>query len=335
MAMDTRHFSRREILAAAACTITPLMPSLSSAQSQRALTAGAVQFGTVHWLFDVIKERKLDTAEGFTLSLRMFASNGAATIGLLGGGADIVVTDWFWVMRQRSLGGDYLFMPYSATLGSVIVPGNSPIKSVPELKGKAIGVAGGPIDKSWILLRAYGISQGAGDLAVTAKPVFGAPPLLNEQASAGRLDALLNFWPFAARLEAQGYRKLISVSEIMSSFGIAGVLPLLGFVFAAKLASADPSLVQGFAGAVRKAQRILLASDEEWERIRPLMHASSDEEFRLLRDRYREGLHHSWNEHDLEAAHRLFMIVRETGSEDVTGAGVQFDPKAFWHGISF
>ena len=186
------------------------------------LTAGAVQFGTGQWLFDVIANNKLDAAEGFTLSQRLLASNIAADIALLGQQADIVVTDWFWVMRQRSLGGDYLFMPFTAALGGVIVPEASPIKTVSDLKGKEIGVAGGPIDKSWILLRAYGIKLGAGDLASTAKPVFGAPPLLNEQAALGRVDALLNFWPFAVRLEAKGWRRLIAVSDIMRSFGIGG-----------------------------------------------------------------------------------------------------------------
>jgi NitT/TauT family transport system substrate-binding protein len=310
-----------------------LAPVPARAERKTALTAGAVQFGTGQWLFDVIANAKLDAAEGFTLSQRPLANNGAADIALLGQQADVVITDWFWVMRQRSLGGDYLFMPFTASLGGVIVPAESSIKEIADLKGKEIGVGGGPIDKSWILLRAFGIKHGAGDLATTAKPVFGAPPLLNEQAAAGRVAALLNFWPFAVRLEAKGWRRVIAVSEIMRSFGIASDLPLVGFVFPASLARDEPALMQGFAKAVQKAQRILLDSNEEWERIRPLMRAGSDEEFRLLRDRYREGVPHSWNQSSREDARKLFEIVRETGGEDVTGPGVQFDPKAFWDGF--
>ncbi len=324
--------SRREVLAAA-CALACAAPLGARAERKTALTAGAVQFGTGQWLFDVIAANKLDTAEGFTLSQRLLASNGAADIALLGQQADIAITDWFWVMRQRSLGGDYLFMPFTASLGGVIVPEASPIKDIAELKDKEIGVAGGPIDKSWILLRAYGIKHGAGDLASTAKPVFGAPPLLNEQAAAGRLAALLNFWPFAARLEAKGWRRLIAVSDIMRSFGIGPDLPLVGFVFPASLARDEPALMQGFAKAVRKAQHILLGSDEEWDRIRPLMKAGSDQEFRLLRSRYREGVPHGWSEASREDARKLFEIVRQTGGEDVTGPGVTFDAKAFWDGI--
>ena len=236
--MGTR-FSRREVLAAA-CAAASLAPLGARAERKSVLTAGAVQFGTGQWLFDVIANGKLDAAEGFTLSQRLLASNSAADIALLGQQADIAITDWFWVMRQRSLGGDYLFMPFTAALGGVIVPEGSQLRTVSDLKGKEIGVAGGPIDKSWILLRAYGIKQDAGDLASTARPVFGAPPLLNEQAAAGRVDALLNFWPFAVRLEAKGWRRLIAVSDIMRSFGIGAGLPLVGFVFPASLARDEP-----------------------------------------------------------------------------------------------
>jgi NitT/TauT family transport system substrate-binding protein len=328
-------FSRREILAGAAGLAAPMLLGRRAASARDTLTAGAVQFGTAHWLLDTIKDKKLDAADGFSLSLRMFASNAAADIGLLGKEADVVVTDWFWVMRQRGLGGDFLFMPFTAALGSVIVPPDSKIQSIADLKGKQIGVAGGPIDKSWILLRAYGIKQGVGDLAAVAQPVFGAPPLLNEQAAAGRLDALLNFWPFAARLEAKGYKRILTVSDIMRSFGIETAVPLVGFVFPAELAKSEPRLMEGFAKAVQKAQNILATSDEEWERIKPLTKASSEEEFCILRKRYREGVVHSWNGREREDAQKLFTIVKEIGGEDVTGSGVRFDPKAFWNGAVF
>ena len=125
-----------------------LAPVAARAERKTTLTAGAVQFGTGQWLFDVIANAKLDAAEGFTLSQRPLANNGAADIALLGQQADAVITDWFWVMRQRSLGGDYLFMPFTASLGGVIVPPESPIKEIADLKVKEIGVGGGPIDKS-------------------------------------------------------------------------------------------------------------------------------------------------------------------------------------------
>ena len=278
---------------------------------------------------------KLDAAEGFTLSHRLFASNGAADIALLGQQADIVITDWFWVMRQRSLGGDYLFMPFTAALGGVIVPEGSPIKSVLRSQGEGDRRRRRPYRQELDLVARLRHQARRGRPRFHRKPVFGAPPLLNEQAAAGPGGRALELLALRGKARSQG---LAAADRRFGHHALfrhrRGVLPLVGFVFAAKPCQRRAqALMQGFARAVLKAQRILLDSDEEWERIRPLMKASSDEEFRLLRDRYREGVHASWNEADREDARKLFEIVRETGGEDVTGAGVQFDPKAFWDGF--
>lgn len=299
------------------------------------LRAATLKFGTVNWLLDVITHHGLDDAEGFKLDILELASTNATQVALLANEVELIVADWFWVMRQRALGGDLKFMPYSAALGSVVVQPVSPVMAVSDLKGARIGVAGGPLDKSWLLLRAYSKTQGLGDIAAVATPVFGAPPLLNEQIKAGRVDALLNYWHFAARLEAEGYRRVITVSDMMQAVGIQTVLPLVGFVFPARLSEGDSRVARGFANAMQNAQKRLLTSDEEWGRIRPLMNASSDAEFNTLRERFREGLLHTWGQRDREAAARLFDILAEIGGGELTGAGVTFDPKAFWDGLVF
>jgi NitT/TauT family transport system substrate-binding protein len=327
--------SRRNVLAgtgAAACSL--LLSTRSWARD--VLRAGVLQFGTVHWLLDVIKTHNLDSREGFTLEVRMVASISAADVALLGQQVDLIVNDWFWVLRQRSLGGDYLFMPYSAATGGVVVPANSPIKTAADLKGKRIGVAGGPLDKSWLLLRAYALTQGVDDLSRSAQPVFAAPPLLNEQMTRGRLDALLNYWAYAARLESAGYRRILTVADMMHALDVQRPIPLVGFVFPAALATRDSRrLLLGFALAVQNAQRILLISDAEWDRIRPLMKVESDAEFRIFRDRYREGLVYGRDAQDRETAGHLFTVLAKIGGEELTGKGVQFDPKVFWDGLLF
>jgi len=65
--------------------------------------------------------------------------------------------------RARALGDDLVFYPYSSTLGAVMVPANSPIEDVIGLKGRKPGVAGGLLDKSWLLLQAFVRRSGAAD----------------------------------------------------------------------------------------------------------------------------------------------------------------------------
>ena len=298
------------------------------------LRAGILKFGTVEWLLDVIKHHKLDTKEGYELNSLALASNNALQVALLGGEADVIVTDWFWALRQRAAGDDFRFAPYSTSVGAVMIPPTSPIKSIADLKGQKLGVAGGPLDKSWLLLRARSLQTPAGDLIQTARPIYGAPPLLNQQAIYGDVDALLTYWHFAAQLEAAGFKRLASVSDLMKEVGLKNEIPLIGFVFSGKLAKAKPDLIAGFIRSARDAQEILLKSDEEWDRLRPLMRPQNDAEFAVLRKRYREGITFAWGAEQQAEAAKLFGILADLGGEELTGRKVAFDPQVFWQAPS-
>ena len=112
-----------------------------------------------------------------------------------------------------------------------MVPAGSPVRDLSDLKGRSLGIAGGPLDKSWLLLRALARRSGGFDADREIDKAFAAPPLLNQQIQAGRLDAVLNFWHFAARLEAAGFRRVMGVDEMVSALGIDGKIPLIGYVF--------------------------------------------------------------------------------------------------------
>ena len=113
------------------------------------------------------------------------ATNQAGPVALLAGEAEIIVSDWTWAMRQRSLGDKVRFYPYSAALGAVMVPKGSPVTALVDLTGMRLGVAGTAIDKSWLLLRAYSQKMLGKDIADFTRPVFGAAPLLTEEIRRG------------------------------------------------------------------------------------------------------------------------------------------------------
>ena len=81
-------------------------------------------------------------------------------------------------MRDGSSGA---FSPFTTALGSIMVPPNSPIKTLADLKGKRLGVAGGPLDKSWLLIVAYALRTANLDLRTETKHEFGAPRLFSER----------------------------------------------------------------------------------------------------------------------------------------------------------
>ena len=122
------------------------------------------------------------------------ASTDATAVGLQGGSADIIATDWLWVSRERTGGADFTFSPFTTALGAIMVPADSPIKTSPTSRARS-SAAGGPIDKSWLLIVAYALRTANLDLRTETRQVFGAPPLLAEKAKQGEIDAVLNFGP--------------------------------------------------------------------------------------------------------------------------------------------
>ena len=101
---------------------------------------------------------------------------------------DLIVTDWFWVSRQRSEGRLFSFVPHSMAAGGLIAPKNSNIINDVDLKDKKIGIAGGQVDKGWLIFRAFYKKKYGKDLIKLSKPIFGAPPLLNKKIKQKSFD---------------------------------------------------------------------------------------------------------------------------------------------------
>ena len=173
------------------------------------------------------------------------------------------------------------------------------------------------------------------DLDKVVERVFGAPPLLNEQLKSGRLDAVLTNWNFAARLEADGYRRVISVKDALRDLGIGEQIPLIGYVFKEDWAAAHPELIKAFAAANRDAAQVLDSKDDEWQRLLAATGAESPAILLALRDGYREGTPKAWGAMERAAAARAFQVMVELGGQDLVGSTSRLDPGTFWEGVSY
>ncbi|MFA7305311.1 MAG: ABC transporter substrate-binding protein [Hyphomicrobium sp.] len=320
--------TRRQALGAGlALTATSVLPRLARAATPVRLTS--VKFGSVSWLIDTMRAEGIDKKHGLDLEVVEVANNPAAPIALLSGSADVIVSDWTWALRQRARGDDLKFAPYSAALGSLMVPKDSPIKSFADLVGKKIGVAGTGIDKSWILLRAYSRKVIGKDIANVADPVFGAAPLVSAEFKSGRLDAVLNFWTYAARLRADGAREVLSMADVVKGLGVSPTPALVGFIWSEK-AVADRSVpVDVLLSAVADANAVLAKSDAAWERLRPLIKPASDAELVAIRDYYRSGITGAWGPAETSAAEKLTNLLIELGDAELVGDGTRFDQNLF------
>lgn len=292
------------------------------------LRAAVLETGTVNWELDTIKHYGLDAENGFMLDVRGVAGGPAAQVAFQGGEADVIVSDWLWVARQRAAGKDYVFIPYSKAVGGVLVPKDSTAQTLADLDGKKIGIAGGPLDKSWLILQAYAQQELGMDLKAQTEQIFGAPPLVFKTALNGETDAAINFWHFMAKMEAAGMRKLIDVSDAAQALGLDPETPLLGYVVTGEMLRENPDLVKGLADASRAAKDKLATDPAAFERLRDRMNAKTDAQFEALKAGFIAGIP-STGRVDEAAADKMLRLMAELGGEELLGSATSLPEGLF------
>jgi NitT/TauT family transport system substrate-binding protein len=323
---------RRSLLAgASAAAVWAGLPRMALA-STGTLRVASLRFGSLSWLLETIRAEGLDKKHGIKIDVLDVATNQAGPVALLAGEAEVIVSDWTWAMRQRGLGDMVRFYPYSSALGAVMVPKDSPVTALGDLTGKRLGVAGTAIDKSWLLLRAYSQKMLGKDIADFTRPVFGAAPLLTEEIKQGRIDAVLNFWTYAARLSAAGFTELLSMAAVLKALGIDPVPALVGFVWREEIEAGKKEALASFLAAVKEGNQILATSDPAWGRLRDLVKPANDAEFTAIKACYRSGIPNGWGPAETRSAEQLTNLLIELGDKELMGSGTRFDPNLFYTG---
>jgi NitT/TauT family transport system substrate-binding protein len=309
--------------------LTTVVLLTGSAFAQHTVRIVAQKTGTFAWELDVIRAHELDKHANLTIETLELASPEAGKVALRGGSADVIVSDWTWVSRERALGARLVFQPYSSALGAIMVSQASPIVKLIDLRGRKLAVAGGPIDKSWLFLRAALMRDGV-DLKTQATIVYGAPTLLAEKTLQGEIDATLNYWNICVSLEARGLRRLADVADILPKLGVTGHPAMIGYVFDDDWATAHQAALTRFLDVSMKAKDILASSDAEWERIAPAVGTKDPATLKLYRDHYRAGIPRRPIEQDEADARALYGVLAELGGSTLVGPAKELAPGTFY-----
>ncbi|WP_407180537.1 ABC transporter substrate-binding protein [Bradyrhizobium sp. STM 3562] len=286
--------------------------------------------GTFAWELAVIRAHGLDRQADISLQVQELASPEAGKIALRAGQADIIISDWLWVSRERALGAKLTFYPYSSALGGVMVPNSSPIKTLADLKGHKLAIAGGPLDKNWLLMQAS-LQRDGIDLKSESTVVYGAPPLLTAAMLNGDADATLNYWNFCAALEEKGFRRIATTQDLVTKLGAEGPIAMLGYVFDEGWGSTNRDALTRFIEMTRKAKEILANSDTEWNSISGLTGAPDAPTLRAYRERYREGIPRRSIDDEEKDARVLYRVLATIGGRELVGPGPELAPGTFYH----
>ena len=309
-------------VAALALAVTP-------AAAADTIRIAAQKTGTLAWELAVIRAHGFDRQAGLDIVATELAAPEAGKIALRGGSADVIVSDLLWASRERALGGKLVFYPYSSALGAVMATAASPIRTLADLKGRSLAVAGGPLDKSWLLLQAA-LKQDGVELKQQTTLAYGAPALLAAKTLRGEFDATLNYWNICAELEAKGLRRVAGIEDILPKLGARGPSAMLGYVFDERWAAQHGDAVGRFLAVTRKAKDALATSDAEWQRIAPLAGVSDPAALKILRDRYRGGIPRRPIAEEEADARVLYGVLARIGGAELVGPAPELAPGTFY-----
>jgi NitT/TauT family transport system substrate-binding protein len=321
-------------MSGALCATIVLLLATILATSTHATAADRIRLavqrtGTLAWELDIIKAHGLDKKANLEIQAIELASPEAGKIAIKGGSADLLLSDWLWVTRERALGDNLVFYPSSSTVGAVMVPPNSTVRSVADLRGKKIAVAGGPLDKSWLLLQ--GLARRSGlDLRRETSVVYGAPPLLSQKALQGEHDATLTFWNFCAELEGKGFKRAIVIDAVMKELGAKAAVAILGFTFDGGWAAKNKGTVDRFLEAVNEAKEILATSETEWQRLAPRIGVRDPASLAIYRQRYSEGIVRRPIAEEEADARALYGVLAEVGGPELVGPARELNRGTFY-----
>lgn len=280
---------------------------------------GVLQYGTVNWEMQAIEHLGLQKNDDIQVEAIPLASTQALLVALQGGKVDVILNDWLWVARQKGLGREYRFAPYSSNGGQLVVRNNANIHSLSDLKGKTIGIAGGKTNKNWVLFKTF-IQQQTGlilgkDIAVK----FGAPPMLNALVKQGDLDGVLNFWHYAAQLNAEGMPTLLTMEDLLQASGIETKLPVLGWVFSENWANEHRSAINQFLALSADVKHKMKEQDDVWQSLPAFTRYPQPAQPYLIAG-FREGVLTHVTEQTEPAMAKVFaMLVANQEDNDVTG----------------
>jgi NitT/TauT family transport system substrate-binding protein len=321
--------ARRTLLWLGVVAIALTAFAASAAISADHIRVATQKTGTLAWELEILRAHGLDRQANLVIDDTELASTEAGKIALKGGSADIVLSDWLWVTRERALGDDLVFYPYSSALGAVMVPANSPIRDIADLKGKKLGVAGGPLDKSWLLLQGFARRSGI-DLAKEAAIAYGAPPLLTQKALQGETDATLTFWNFCAQLEVADMRRAIAMKDVVRSLGATGPVAMVGYVFSDSWAQRNHALLNRFFATTHQAEKMLGDSPAEWQRLAPRIGVSDPNALDIYRREFVEDIPHRPLADEQADARVLYRVLAKVGGAELVGAARELDPGTFY-----
>ncbi len=298
------------------------------AQETPKVRAGLEAVGTFSWLTFAMDHYGIDMENGFDIEATTYASKEAKEIALRAGEVDVVVDDFLGAVlwRDQDIPVRAVF-PYSLATGGIVVPTDSDIQTIADLKGKKIA-ATSPRDKSLLILRALAVSKYGFDPQSDSEILEAAPPLMIELLGKGELEAVLPPWHIVARLTTSGEnRELMTTTAMLDELGLSSDLPILMLIARDDL---DRAALGGFITAMDQTIARMQEDDEIWNLIleNELYSLPDPTQFPSVVERWKIGIPNVWNQGTVDGLVKTVEELVALAGAEVVGVET-VDPEAY------
>ncbi|MDB5654697.1 MAG: hypothetical protein JWQ94_2310 [Tardiphaga sp.] len=274
--------------------------------------------GTMSLVPFVIQKYKLDAKYGFKFETVPYTNANTATAAMQSKSAEMIVYEWLATARIIDGGIPVVGVaPFMTYINTVLVPVDSPIKTLADLKGKKLGVHS-KVSFDWLIMQAAAKQQFNIDLAKEVNIQEAAAPLLRGSIENGQLDATQMWNSLAADMIASGkYKDMLTIRAITEGMGIPTV-PYLFFGIRADYAKEHPDNVKAFVAAYQDVYDILKTDDKVWEERGAEMKLSPAGII-AFRDQVRRDLVKKFEPGMNEAITKTFDIILKVAGPEVIG----------------
>jgi NitT/TauT family transport system substrate-binding protein len=273
-------------------------------------------------------ERDIFKRRGITVVPKPYADFGALYVGHRSGEIDMGSGGMASIVELHARGVPIKVIWGSSRMNNdILVRADSPIKDPGELKGKRIGVLGGPSSTSANMLMGVLQAYYGFDPRKDGKVQYGASALLASLLQRGEVDAFMSNDPITAIELAKGRVKSVGeIGKIHASHG--GHHPTVGGISVTdQLAAERPDAVRAFLVAWMEAVHILKKDRKVWEELaRKVLGMKDDKVVAMLWERLPDLWPEKWDEKDVKGEiQAMDFIARYAG----TGFLEKIPPSAF------
>lgn len=275
--------------------------------------------GTNAFAVYVMQKFKLDRKYGFELQAIPVGNTQAAMTALQSGGADLTVADLMMLSSLRHAGAKIIaIVPMFKWGDHIIVPADSPINNLGDLRGKKVGTDSRS-DTTWFVIKAAAMKMYNLDIEKDASVQEGGVGLLRGLIEQGKLDATFIYNNITPAMTATGkFRVLYQMRDLMAPLGLDGDVPFLFHATSEPYAAAHPANTRAYLAAYREAVEILKSNDEVWMEAGRLQ-KMTDAAIPPLRDEMRADLMSRFEPGTETSIRKMFDVLLATAGPKALG----------------